>query len=173
MVRYFMTIPEAAQLVLQAGASAANGRVYVLDMGAPVRIVELAHDLILLAGLDPERDIKIEFTGLRPGEKMFEELLTAEEGTDATSHEKILIARKPVGSVDLRPQLSELYRAAEAGNSVAIKALLCDMVPTYRPLVAAGVPAHPAGATPAVSPRIERRAPGRRPVEHAHAASSL
>lgn len=94
MVRYFMTIPEAAQLVLQAGGLGGNGRVYVLDMGEPVRIVDLARDLIMLSGFEPGVDIPIQVTGIRPGEKLFEELLTAEEGTIASRHEKIFVARK-------------------------------------------------------------------------------
>ena len=94
MVRYFMTIPEAAQLVLQAGAFAENGRVYVLDMGDPVRIADLARDLVMLSGFEPDRDIQITFSGTRPGEKLFEELLLAEEGTEPSPHEKIHVARK-------------------------------------------------------------------------------
>ena len=92
MVRYFMTIPEAAQLVLQAAVMGKGGEVFVLDMGEPVKIVDLAHQLITLSGYEPERDIPIVFTGTRPGEKLYEELLTAEEGTDATHHERVFIA---------------------------------------------------------------------------------
>ena len=83
MKRYFMTIPEAVQLVIQAGAMAKGGEVFILDMGEPVKIVDLARDLIKLSGLKPEKDIKIIYTGVRPGEKLFEELLTAEEGSCA------------------------------------------------------------------------------------------
>ena len=93
MKRYFMTIPEASQLVLQAGAMAEGGEVFVLDMGEPVKIIDLACDLITLSGLTPNDDIEIKFTGLRPGEKLFEELLSAEDGTDSTEHEKIFVAR--------------------------------------------------------------------------------
>jgi len=93
MTRYFMTIPEAVQLIIQAGAMGQKGEVFVLDMGEPVKIVDLARDLIRLSGLEPEKDIKIVFTGIRPGEKLFEEVLTAEEGTKATKHERIFIAR--------------------------------------------------------------------------------
>ncbi|MGE5587647.1 MAG: polysaccharide biosynthesis protein [Clostridia bacterium] len=103
MVRYFMTIPEAVQLVIQAAAMGEGGEVFVLDMGEPVRIVDLARDLVRLSGLDPDRDIEIKFTGVRPGEKLFEELLTAEEGTVATCHERIFIARSTAaldGSVE-------------------------------------------------------------------------
>lgn len=93
MVRYFMTIPEAVQLVIQAAAMGRGGEIFILDMGEPVRIVDLARDLIRLSGLDPDYDIEIQFTGIRPGEKIVEELLTTEEGTRTTVHERIFIAR--------------------------------------------------------------------------------
>jgi FlaA1/EpsC-like NDP-sugar epimerase len=93
MKRYFMTIPEAVALVLQASATGRNGDVYVLDMGEPIKILDLVKDLILLHNLIPDQDIKIEFTGIREGEKLFEEVLTAEEGVIATKHEKIFKAR--------------------------------------------------------------------------------
>lgn len=127
MVRYFMTIPEAAQLVLQAGSQAENGNVYVLDMGDPVKIVDLARDLIRLSGLQPDVDIEIGYTGMRPGEKLFEELLTAEEGTYASSHEKIFVACKQGLDADRLDELlknlfeastnrdrNELYQAIDA-----------------------------------------------------------
>ena len=93
MRRYFMTIPEAAQLVLQAGAMGEGGEIFVLDMGEPVKIVDLARDLIRLSGLRPDEDIEIEFTGVRPGEKLFEELGTSEENVDKTNHPKIFVGR--------------------------------------------------------------------------------
>lgn len=93
MKRYFMTIPEAVQLVLQATAIGNGGEVFVLDMGEPIRIVDMAKDLIRLSGLELDKDIRIEFIGMRPGEKLFEELLTAEEGTTVTRHEKIFVAK--------------------------------------------------------------------------------
>jgi FlaA1/EpsC-like NDP-sugar epimerase len=93
MKRYFMTIPEAVSLVLQASILGQGGEVFVLDMGEPVMIVNIAEELIRLHGLEPYKDIDIRFTGLRPGEKLFEEILTAEEGTDASCHEKIFVAR--------------------------------------------------------------------------------
>lgn len=92
MTRYFMTIPEASQLVLQAGAMGQGGEVFLLDMGEPVKIVDLAKNMIRLSGFEPNKDIRIEFTGLRPGEKLYEELLTAEEGTNTTTHKKIFEA---------------------------------------------------------------------------------
>jgi len=94
VTRYFMTIPEAARLVIQAGAMAKGGEVFVLDMGDPVRIDDLARDMIRLSGLEPDMDIRIEYTGLRPGEKLYEELLMAEEGLVKTAHEKIFIGKQ-------------------------------------------------------------------------------
>ncbi|MCD5407355.1 MAG: polysaccharide biosynthesis protein [Desulfotomaculum sp.] len=93
MVRYFMIIPEAVQLVIQAGAMAKGGEIFVLDMGEPVKIMDLAKSLIRLSGLEPGQDIEIAVTGMRPGEKLYEELLTAEEGVNNTSHECIFVAR--------------------------------------------------------------------------------
>ena len=93
ITRYFMTIPEASRLVIQAGALAKGGEIFVLDMGEPVKIVDLATQLIELSGYKPNQDIKIEFIGLRPGEKLYEELLLEEEGLESTKQEGILIAR--------------------------------------------------------------------------------
>lgn len=93
MIRYFMTIPEAVQLILQAGVLAKGGEIFVLDMGDPVKIIDLATTLIRLSGYEPYTDIDIKITGMRPGEKLYEELLTAEEGTNATSHQRIFVAR--------------------------------------------------------------------------------
>jgi len=93
MIRYFMTIPEAVQLVIQAGAMAKGGEVFVLDMGEPVRIMDLAKSLIKLSGLEPGKDIEIVVTGIRPGEKLYEELLTAEEGVNSTTHKRIFVAK--------------------------------------------------------------------------------
>lgn len=108
IIRYFMTIPEAAQLVLQAGAIAKGGEVFILDMGEPVKIVDLAEKLILFEGLRPNVDIKIEFTGLRPGEKLFEELLLAEEGVAATKHNKIFVAKPTEIEENLLSKINEL-----------------------------------------------------------------
>ncbi|WP_290968051.1 nucleoside-diphosphate sugar epimerase/dehydratase [Gracilimonas sp.] len=131
MVRYFMTIPEASQLVLQAGALKNNGAVYVLDMGDPVNIEQMARDLIKLSGFEPDVDIKIEHTGIRPGEKLFEELLTAEEGTDMTRHEKIFMARKHGVLDNLGQRLNQLKKVAEDGNKELIKEAIYNFVPTY------------------------------------------
>ena len=108
MTRYFMTIPEAVQLVIQAGAMAEGGEVFLLDMGEPVKIVDLAANLIKLSGLEPGKDIEIKVTGIRPGEKLFEELLTTEEGSSSTKHKRIFIA-KPV-EVDEAVLLYELLK---------------------------------------------------------------
>jgi FlaA1/EpsC-like NDP-sugar epimerase len=128
MTRYFMTIPEATQLVLQAGAIAKGGEVFVLDMGKPVKIVEMARDLIELSGLEPGKDIEIKFTGLRPGEKLFEELLTAEEGTTSTKHKSIYIANlRPVNGQKLHQEL--IYLQSAKHDEVISR--LETLVPTY------------------------------------------
>ncbi len=145
MVRYFMTIPEASQLVLQAGALGENGRVYVLDMGEPVRIQDLARDLILLSGLEPGVDIQIEFSGARPGEKLFEELLTAEEGTEPSPHGQIVVARKAPPDDAFEAELATLITAAERHDAPAIVAAFRALVPTFAPERAA-TGADPAGA---------------------------
>ncbi len=131
MKRYFMTIPEATQLVLQAGSMANGGEVFVLDMGEPVKIVDMAKDLIELSGLAPEEDIEIKFTGLRPGEKLFEELLTAEEGTNSTRHEKIYVANlKLVAEKKLADALAVLKIEAYEQNDLIHT--LEEIVPSYR-----------------------------------------
>ncbi len=132
MCRYFMTIPEASQLVMQAGALNMNGSVLVLDMGDPVSIEKMARDLITLSGFEPDKDIKIEYTGMRPGEKLNEQLLTAEEGTDMTQHEKIYVA-KSVDVIDnLSLKLNHLMDVAEHGNPDSIKQAIKTIVPTYQ-----------------------------------------
>lgn len=132
MQRYFMTIPEASQLVLQAGAMAENGRVYVLDMGEPVKIVDLARDLILLSGLEPGVDVEITFTGARPGEKLFEELLTEGEDTEASTHRQIFVARnETMDAEELEPLLADLFAAAESQSDEAVREALCALLPTY------------------------------------------
>jgi FlaA1/EpsC-like NDP-sugar epimerase len=134
MMRYFMSIPEAVQLVLQAAALGENGAVYILDMGEPVKIVDLARDLIQLSGLEPDVDVQIEFTGVRPGEKLFEELLTAEEGTLATRHKKIFTVRHLNGvHQDFGAKLEQLLAAARASDYPQIRKLLCAIIPTYTP----------------------------------------
>ena len=138
--RYFMTIPEAVQLVLQAATMGRGGEVFVLDMGEPVRIVDLARDLIRLSGLEPERDIEVTFTGLRPGEKLHEELFAAAEDYDRTEHEKILRftnGKGPMqdgGGEDRFPeQIERLLDAARRGETGDMAALLHDLVPEFTP----------------------------------------
>ena len=132
IIRYFMTIPEAVSLVLQAGAYARGGEIFVLDMGEPVKIADLARNLIRLSGLTPDVDIKIEYTGLRPGEKLYEELLMAEEGLKKTANQRIFIGNPlPVDADTLKRQLSMLEHEAweECRN---MKALVRQIVPEYR-----------------------------------------
>jgi FlaA1/EpsC-like NDP-sugar epimerase len=132
MKRYFMTIPEAAQLVLQAAALPDNGTVYVLDMGKPVKIKNLAEDLIQLSGFQPYEDIDIIYTGLRPGEKLFEELLTAEEGTIATTHEKIYVANQGEISEKFTAQLEYLLKVATNGDTNELVMMIKQIVPSFR-----------------------------------------
>jgi len=129
MERYFMTIPEAVQLIIQAGAIGESGDVFVLDMGPPVKIVDLAHNMIRLSGKEPERDIGIEFIGVRPGEKLHEELWGADEEAVPTSHPKILrCACRPVDPMWLEEEIAELERVVEAGEPVEIVARLSEIV---------------------------------------------
>jgi FlaA1/EpsC-like NDP-sugar epimerase len=130
MQRYFMTIPEAVQLVLQAGAIANGGEVFVLDMGKPVKIMDMACDLIELSGLKPHTDIKIEFTGLRPGEKLFEELLTAEEGTRASRYEKIFVAN--LREFEEKILQRGLFTLQNMENKAKIIEALGELVPAYK-----------------------------------------
>ncbi len=122
MVRFFMTIPEASQLVLQASGQGRNGEIYILDMGEPVKIVDLARDLIKLSGLEPDVDIPIVFSGMRPGEKLFEELMTEGEQTAATNHEKIFVARvQPFSSEELEKTIGRLQDAALDSDHAQIR----------------------------------------------------
>jgi FlaA1/EpsC-like NDP-sugar epimerase len=133
MRRYFMTIPEASQLVMQAGAMGQGGEIFILDMGEPVRIVDLARDLITLSGLRPDDDIEIELTGVRPGEKLFEELSTDAEHADKTKHPKVFIGRiKPHDWDAVEAGLAVLLEAAEAGVAEQVRTVLGQLVPEYR-----------------------------------------
>lgn len=133
IIRYFMTIPEAVSLVLQAGAYARGGEIFVLDMGEPVKIVDLARNLIRLSGFKPDEDIKIEFTGLRPGEKLYEELLMAEEGLRKTENQRIFIGNPlPVDPDSFRKKLDELDKMAW-GECKNMKELVREIVPEYKP----------------------------------------
>jgi FlaA1/EpsC-like NDP-sugar epimerase len=129
MERYFMTIPEAVQLIVQAGAIGESGDIFVLDMGKPVKIVDLAHNMIRLSGREPDRDIPIEFIGVRPGEKLHEDLWGEGEAAVPTAHPKILRAAcRPVDPVWLEEELSELERLADAGETVEIVARLGELM---------------------------------------------
>ena len=139
VTRYFMTIAEAAQLVLQAGAMAEGGDVFLLDMGEPLQILELAERMVALSGLTvrddlhPEGDIEIVFTGLRPGEKLFEELLIG-DNPFPTDHPRILRAREEYRPwEELQTLLQALQKAAHAGDPIAMTALLRQLVPGYHP----------------------------------------
>ena len=132
ITRFFMTIPEAAQLVLQAASYAKGGEIFVLDMGEPVKIYDLAKNLIRLSGYTPDVDIKIEFCGLRPGEKLYEELLMNEEGLTNTEHSKIFIGKPlDVDPEKLKITLDELEKAAYSDDNEAIKDAVAKAVPTY------------------------------------------
>lgn len=134
ITRYFMTIPEACQLVLEAGSMGNGGEIFVFDMGQPVKIADLARKMIKLSGLEPEDDIKIEYSGLRPGEKLYEELLNNAENTMATYHEKILIAKtRTLEYSTLSKQIEALIRPAKNQESVvevvaAMKALVPEFI---------------------------------------------
>lgn len=141
--RFFMTIPEAAQLILQAGGMGQGGEIFILKMGTAVKIVDMAKDLIRLSGREPDADVKIVFTGLRQGEKLYEELITVGEGIVPTKHDKIMVLR--TGSPDGFPppkqgqnrlldmQLAELLAAADRFDGPAIKEILLEIVPEYLP----------------------------------------
>ncbi len=129
MERFFMTIPEAVQLIVQAGAIGESGDIFVLDMGEPVKIIDLAHNMIRLSGKEPERDIPIEFIGVRPGEKLHEDLWGEEEASETTSHPKILRATSvPVDPLWLEDELAELERLVEAGEYVEVVARLAELL---------------------------------------------
>ena len=133
IIRYFMTIPEAASLVLQAGTYANGGEIFVLDMGAPVKIDTLARNLIRLSGLTPDIDIKIQYTGLRPGEKLYEEKLMSEEGLKTTPNQLIHIGSPIPFDVDeFLQQLPLLMEIAYDGREDQIHAVVSQVVPTYR-----------------------------------------
>lgn len=143
VTRYFMTIPEAAQLIIQAGAMGMGGEIFILKMGTPVRIADMARDLIRLSGKEPDRDIEVVFTGLREGEKLFEELITSGEGIVESGHDKIMVLKPDQvrsgksGIEDFRQwlyrEIEQLYLEAGCHETSAIKKRLKKLVPEYIP----------------------------------------
>lgn len=132
ITRFFMTIPEACQLILQAGAMGEGGEIFILDMGMPIRIVDMARDLIRLSGFEPDKDVKIEFVGLRPGEKLYEELITDGEGIEPTGHEKIMVLKgKSCDQQVLNGVIEELRHLAYGQNAASIRKKLKEIVPEY------------------------------------------
>jgi FlaA1/EpsC-like NDP-sugar epimerase len=134
VIRYFMTIPEASQLVLQAGSMGNRGEIFILDMGEPVKILELAEEMIRLSGFRPYKDIDIRFTGLRPGEKLFEELLLDLEGIRPTHHPKIRIAA-PIEFTNqllFQNKLNTLFSLAKANKNKEIYDLFKEIIPEYK-----------------------------------------
>ncbi|NPV05199.1 MAG: polysaccharide biosynthesis protein [Syntrophaceae bacterium] len=132
ITRYFMSIPEAAQLILQAGAMGEGGEIFILDMGEPVRIADMARDLIRLNGLEPDRDIAIEFIGLRPGEKLYEELITVGEGIVPTGHSKVLVLRGTPGDGEtLNASIDRLGDIARGQDTDRLKEALKELIPEY------------------------------------------
>ena len=151
ITRYFMTIPEAAQLIIQAGALAEEGDIYILDMGMPVKIREMARDLIRLSGKEPETEIEIQFTGLRPGEKLYEELFMQNEDVIRTGHEKIMVVRsngitaKAENQENYREylnrQIEDLFRIADSHDAGALRRKLKEIIPEYSPPLIDDLPA--------------------------------
>jgi len=133
VTRFFMTIPEACQLILQAGAMGNGGEIFLLDMGTPIKIDDMARDLIRLSGFEPEVDIKIEYTGLRPGEKLYEELITDGENIVPTRHEKIMVLKGIECDLELlNSKIAELLDLAQEQAGDKIKSKLREIVPEYK-----------------------------------------
>jgi FlaA1/EpsC-like NDP-sugar epimerase len=132
ITRYFMTIPEACQLVLEAGTMGAGGEVYVFDMGESIKIIDLAKQMIKLSGFEPNKEIPIKITGLRPGEKLYEELLTTEENTIPTHHEKILIGKvKEYELAQVTPAIEALISAYDVQDNGEIVKQMKELVPEF------------------------------------------
>jgi len=134
IIRFFMLIPEACQLILQAGSMGRGGEIFVLKMGEPVNIDNMARDLIRFSGFKPDIDIKIEYTGLRPGEKLFEELMTKDENVVATNHDKIMVLNSEKYDMNnFKASMDRLEKAADSRNKIAIQKSLLEIVPEYKP----------------------------------------
>ena len=137
MSRYFMSITEASQLILQAGSMNGNsGQIFLLDMGKPVRIQDMANDLIRLSGFEPEKDIPIIFTGLRPGEKLYEELVSKEEKAQSTDHKKIMVLNNGTNNMPwevMKREIQSLIDISLQFDTDAIKRKLQHMIPDYTP----------------------------------------
>jgi FlaA1/EpsC-like NDP-sugar epimerase len=131
VTRFFMTIPEACQLVLEAGAMGNGGEIFVFDMGEPIKIVDLAKKMIKLSGLEEGKDIEIKVTGLRPGEKLYEELLSKEENTVPTHHPKILIAKVRNSDSETKIDIDTLIQLFDSQNNIEIVKLMKKIVPEY------------------------------------------
>ena len=132
IIRYFMTIPEACRLVMEAASFGRSGEIYVFDMGQPVKIADLARRMIEMAGLVPDKDIEIVYTGLRPGEKLYEELLNDKEKTLPTSHEKITVAQvREYDFEDVREQILFMIEQAEKVNVMATVSAMKALVPEF------------------------------------------
>jgi FlaA1/EpsC-like NDP-sugar epimerase len=132
IIRYFMTIPEACQLVLEAGAMGKGGEIFLFDMGEPVKIIDLARKMIRMAGYVPDKDIAIAIMGLRPGEKLYEELLADTSKTLPTHHEKILIAKEKIADFDRIPDMVEnLIRMTKTESSLELVRYMKTMIPEF------------------------------------------
>ena len=130
--RYFMSIREAAQLILQAGSLGRGGEIFILDMGQPIKILDLARDMIRLSGFEPDKDIAIEFIGLRAGEKLYEELITSGEGIVGTKHKKIMVLKGNTCNIEwINGRIENLLEASNRFDAVAIKEQLKGIVPEY------------------------------------------
>ena len=135
ITRYFMTIPEACRLILQAGSIGNGEEIFILKMGTQIRIADMARDIIMLSGYDPDRDIEIKHIGLRPGEKLFEELITEGEGIQETEHEHIIVLRgdNEMTIKKMNEHIKRLVKLAEAYDEIGIKKELKKIVPEYEP----------------------------------------
>jgi FlaA1/EpsC-like NDP-sugar epimerase len=135
MTRYFMTIPEAVGLVLQAATLGQGGEIFVLDMSQPVKIIDMARQMIELSGYKPDIDIEIKITGLRPGEKLYEELRHTEESHSPTEHERIFKLKSEAPPEEVTSWLGELRTVASSGDRQMIKKVMKRLVPEYTPFL--------------------------------------